>query len=102
VKRDAVPGIFERDKGAPQPAEVRMYNCKDSINLLLEFLDGEMSAEEAQHLKEHLRGCSPCVDFLRTYRATPGLCKKALAAKMPKEVSEKLTEYLRSKIKSAS
>jgi anti-sigma factor RsiW len=79
-----------------------MYNCKDSINLLLEFLDGEMSAEEAQHLKEHLRGCSPCVDFLRTYRATPGLCKKALAAKMPTEVSEKLKEYLRSKIKSAS
>jgi anti-sigma factor RsiW len=102
VKRDEASGIFERDKGAPQPAEVRMYNCKDSINLLLEFLDGEMSAEEAQHVKEHLRGCSPCLDFLRTYRATPGLCKKALAAKMPKEVSEKLTEYLRSKIKSAS
>jgi anti-sigma factor RsiW len=79
-----------------------MYNCKDSINLLLELLDGELPADEAQHLKEHLRGCSPCVDFLRTYRATPGLCKKALAAKMPQEVSEKLTEYLRSKIKSAS
>ncbi len=102
MKRDAALGIFDRDTGAPQPAEVRMYNCKDSINLLLEFLDGDMSAEEAQHLKEHLRGCSPCVDFLRTYRATPGLCKKAMAAKMPKEVSEKLTEYLRSKIKSAS
>jgi anti-sigma factor RsiW len=102
VKRDAALGIFDKEQGAPQPAEVRMYNCKDSINLLLEFLDGEMSADEAQHLKEHLRGCSPCVDFLRTYRATPGLCKKALAAKMPKEVSEKLTDYLRSKIKSAS
>ncbi len=102
MKRDAALGIFDKEQGAPQPAEVRMYNCKDSINLLLEFLDGEMSADEAQHLKEHLRGCSPCVDFLRTYRATPGLCKKALAAKMPKEVSEKLTDYLRSKIKSAS
>ncbi|WP_223753708.1 zf-HC2 domain-containing protein [Myxococcus sp. RHSTA-1-4] len=102
MKRDGALGIFDKDEGAPQSAEVRMYNCKDSINLLLEFLDGEMSPEEAQHLKEHLRGCSPCVDFLRTYRATPGLCKKALAAKMPKEVSEKLTEYLRSKIKSAS
>ncbi|ABF85868.1 conserved domain protein [Myxococcus xanthus DK 1622] len=79
-----------------------MYNCKDSINLLLQFLDGEMSPEDTQHLREHLRGCSPCVDFLRTYRATPGLCKKALVAKMPKEVSEKLTEFLRSKIKSAS
>ncbi|GHG94303.1 zf-HC2 domain-containing protein [Comamonas sp. JC664] len=102
MKRDRALGIIERDEGATQPAEVRMYNCKDSINLLLEYLDGEMSPEDAQHLREHLRGCSPCVEFLRTYRATPGLCKKALVAKMPKEVSQKLTEFLRSKIKSAS
>ncbi|SET76533.1 anti-sigma factor family protein [Stigmatella erecta] len=79
-----------------------MYTCKDSINLLMNFLDGELSQEETQHLREHLQGCSPCVDFLRTYRATPGLCKRALAARMPQEVSAKLTEYLRSKIKSAS
>jgi len=78
-----------------------MYNCKDSINLLQDFLDGELSPEDAQHLKEHLQGCAPCVDFLRTYRATPGLCKKALAKKMPQEMSSKLTEFLRSKIKSA-
>jgi anti-sigma factor RsiW len=79
-----------------------MYTCKDSINLLMNFLDGELSQEETQHLREHLQGCSPCVDFLRTYRATPGLCKRAMAARMPQEVSEKLTEYLRAKIKSAS
>jgi hypothetical protein len=42
------------------------------------------------------------VDFLRTYRATPGLCKRALAERMPQELSSKLTDFLRSKIKSAS
>jgi anti-sigma factor (TIGR02949 family) len=79
-----------------------MYTCKDSISLLLDFLDGELTPEDAQHLREHLQGCSPCVDFLRTYRATPGLCKRAMAQKMPQEMSSKLTEFLRSKIKSAS
>jgi anti-sigma factor RsiW len=79
-----------------------MYTCQDSINLLLDLLDGELSQEDARHLKEHLAGCAPCVDFLRTYRATPGLCKRALAQQMPPEVSEKLTEFLRKKIKSAS
>lgn len=79
-----------------------MYTCKDTINLLLDFLDGEVPPEEAQHLREHLSGCAPCVEFLRTYRATPGLCRRALAKQMPAEVSEKLTEYLRSRIKSAS
>jgi anti-sigma factor RsiW len=79
-----------------------MYTCKDSITLLLDYLDGELTPEDTQHLREHLQGCSPCVDFLRTYRATPGLCKRALAQKMPQEMSTKLTDFLRSKIKSAS
>jgi anti-sigma factor (TIGR02949 family) len=79
-----------------------MYTCKDSISLLQEFLDGELTPEDTQHLREHLQGCAPCVDFLRTYRATPGLCKRAMAQKMPQEMSSKLTDFLRSKIKSAS
>lgn len=103
MKRDGGLGIFGvGNEGVPQPAEVRMYTCKDSINLLLEYLDKEMSEEERKHLESHLSGCSPCEDFLRTYRATPGMCKKALAARMPQEVASKLKDFLRSKIKSAS
>jgi anti-sigma factor RsiW len=68
----------------------------------MDYLDGELTPEDTQHLREHLRGCAPCVDFLRTYRATPGVCKRAMAQRMPQEVAEKLTEFLRSKIKSAS
>ena len=79
-----------------------MYTCKDAINLLLDFLDGEIPPEDAKHLREHLSGCAPCIDFLRTYKATPGLCRRALAQQMPQEVSARLTEYLRSRIKSAS
>jgi len=76
-----------------------MFSCKDSVNLLMDFLDGEMAPEDEAHLKEHLSGCPPCVDFMRTYRATPGLCKRALARKMPSEMSDKLTQFLRAKIK---
>lgn len=76
-----------------------MFSCKDSVNLLMDFLDGEMSPEDEAHLQEHLSGCPPCMDFLKTYRATPGLCKRALAKQMPQELSNKLTEFLRAKIK---
>lgn len=79
-----------------------MYNCKDSINLLQDYLDGELSPDDAQHLKEHLQGCAPCVDFLRTYRATPGLCRRALEQRMPQEVAQRLTEFLRSKCKKSA
>ena len=76
-----------------------MYSCKYSIHVLLDYLDGEMSAEEQRRLEEHLAECPPCVEFVRSYRATPGLCRKALAAKMPEELSRKLTEFLRERIK---
>lgn len=76
-----------------------MFSCKDSIHYLLDFLDGEIAAEDEKHLEEHLAGCPPCVEFVRTYRATPGLCKRALAKKMPEELSKKLSEFLRQRMR---
>jgi anti-sigma factor (TIGR02949 family) len=76
-----------------------MFTCKESIELLLSFLDGEMPQAEASQLEEHLQACPPCVDFLRTYRATPTLCKRALAREMPQELADRLTDFLRQKCK---
>lgn len=75
-----------------------MFNCKDSIEYLLEYLDGTLPDTEARQLYEHLTGCSPCADFLRTYRATPKLCKRALAKAMPEEMAQKLSGFLRAKL----
>lgn len=75
-----------------------MFNCKDSIDFLRHYLDGDMPEDEARQLQEHLRGCSPCVDFLRTYRATPKLCKRALAKAMPDEMAAKMRDFLRAKM----
>ena len=72
--------------------------CKDSVELLLEYLDGELNGERRARLEEHLGGCSPCEDFMKSYQATPALCRKAMAREMPREVSEKLTDFLRAEI----
>ncbi len=75
-----------------------MKCCKDSIHSLLDFLDGALGEEEHKALEEHLNGCPPCVDFVRTYRETTGLCRKALAAKMPEELAGKVKEFLRARL----
>jgi hypothetical protein len=72
-----------------------MFTCKDSIDVLMDFLDGTMPEEQVRHLEEHLSGCPPCLDFLKTYQATPGICRKAMKAQMPKEMAGKLTDFLR-------
>lgn len=76
-----------------------MFTCKESVDLLLQFLDGDMPEEEAARLEQHLEACPPCVDFLRTYRATPTLCKRALSQQMPQELADRLTSFLRQNCK---
>jgi len=75
-----------------------MFNCKDSIDSLLPFLEGEMSPEDEEHLRAHLNGCPPCVEFVRSYRATSGLCRKALVKSIPPEVADRLRSFLRGKL----
>ena len=76
-----------------------MKTCKESIDALLNYLDRDMPADEAKALEDHLNGCSPCVEFVRQYRETSTICKKALAARMPTEVASKLKDFLRAKMK---
>ncbi len=73
--------------------------CKESIDLLLDFLEGELPGELRARLETHFGGCSPCEEFLKSYRATPVLCRKALAAEVPEEVASRLTDFLRAEMK---
>jgi anti-sigma factor RsiW len=76
--------------------------CKESIDLLLEYLDGELPGDLRARLEAHLGGCAPCEEFLRSYRATPTLCRRALAAEIPEEVAHRLTEFLRAEFRKTS
>lgn len=72
-----------------------MTTCQDSLELLLEYADGTLPDDVRARLEAHFSDCTPCEDYLKSYRATPGLCKKALAAKMPDGVAERLKTFLR-------
>jgi len=76
-----------------------MTTCRETIDQLLEYLDGELPPELRAHLEEHLGGCQPCGDFFASYRATMGVCKKALKTKMPDELADRLSTFLRGQIK---
>ena len=56
---------------------------------------------ERAKLEEHFHGCAPCEEFLTQYRATVGLCRKALEKRMPDAVSERLKSFLHEKLPAA-
>lgn len=73
--------------------------CKECIDLLLDYVEGELPLDIRTRLEAHMGDCEPCDHFLKTYRATPGLCRRALAAQMPEDVVKKLNDFLRTQMK---
>ena len=85
--------------GQPKSEIPEVVTCKHSISLLQEFLDGTLPPEEREALERHFKACPPCIDFVKKYKATPGVCKQALAEEMPKDMTERLKSFLHDKCK---
>jgi anti-sigma factor RsiW len=58
----------------------RTLDCRELIEFLAAYLDGELAAEERAAFESHLSLCPHCVDYLASYRKTIHLGKQALAA----------------------
>ncbi len=71
--------------------------CKEFIDFLMAYLDGELEAETARVFEEHMKLCPPCVDYLESYKVTVALGRKACAdedAEVPPEVPEGLVKAI--------
>jgi anti-sigma factor RsiW len=58
----------------------RTLSCRELIEFLAAYLDGELSTEERVRFDAHLAVCPYCVDYLASYRETIHLGKRTLAA----------------------
>jgi mycothiol system anti-sigma-R factor len=36
-------------------------DCSQALHRMMEYVDGEMTPEDTQALREHLSGCAPCL-----------------------------------------
>ncbi len=75
-------------------------NCHQIVDLLVDYLDGELAVEQEQRLEEHLENCPPCVDFIESYQKTATVCRRALTVEMPGAVKSTLFAFLRTELTS--
>ena len=68
--------------------------CKDCVDLLADYLEGELATELEKALDEHICACPPCLEFLDEYRGASKICRRALAEEMPDGLASKLHEFL--------
>ena len=71
-----------------------MITCRELVALLCDFIDGELSAEQCQHIQQHLDVCPPCVVYIETYRVTIRLSRKLPSEPIPATLAEKLKALL--------
>jgi anti-sigma factor RsiW len=69
--------------------------CRELAELLIDYLQGELEPELAEHIRRHLSGCGPCEAFVATYQITIQLTRRLPPAPMPSQLAERLQRALR-------
>ncbi len=67
--------------------------CRELVNVLIDYLEDDLTAAQRSVFEEHLSECSACVAYMKTYEETIRLGKGAFAdpdGEVPEEVPEEL------------
>ncbi len=75
-----------------------MVTCQQVIELLSDYINGDISPEDKLLLEKHFEGCRNCENFLATLRQSVNLLKEIKCEDIPAEVSLRLRSALKSKI----
>lgn len=71
-----------------------IVRCQECIDLLVDYLEGDLPPERARALDIHLELCPPCVAFVRTYKGTVDVARNLPVDEIPPELTQRLLEFL--------
>jgi len=69
--------------------------CASGVDLLMDYLEGVLSADLRMALDAHVAGCPRCVAFIASYRETPRILREATAIALPADLQASLQAFLR-------
>jgi anti-sigma factor RsiW len=71
-------------------------NCREVVELLIDFVSGDLPPDRHLRLEQHLKLCPPCLAYLQTYRLTIQLTHQLPRhGPPPQPVAERLYASLR-------
>jgi len=77
------------------------HDCSKFLELLSDYIDGEMSPESRARLEQHMVDCPPCDEFLKEFRNSVKLTRQIRCEQIPLEMKQRLHAFLAGKIKPA-
>jgi anti-sigma factor RsiW len=88
---------MEKDEKTTRVFSCKGMECKEMLEKLSEYIDGELDPKLCQDLEKHMADCNPCLIFVNTLKKTISLFKYASSEPLPKEVHLRLHDYLKKK-----
>ena len=73
--------------------------CVNGVDLLMDYMEHEVSAQVRAMLEAHVAGCPRCAAFIASYRATPRVLRRATSRPLPAAAKDALWSRLRSRAK---
>ncbi|MFH0872766.1 MAG: zf-HC2 domain-containing protein [bacterium] len=74
-------------------------HCKDLLEAISDYVDGELDESLCADIEEHLKNCEPCRVVIDTTRKTITLFKENLPYEIPQPVQDRLQRVLRERWK---
>ncbi len=73
-----------------------VFKCKDCFDLLMDYLEENLDSETQKKLDQHFNACSPCLDFLESYRDCSKMAQQLRdqQVEIPKELENRLKTFL--------
>ena len=68
--------------------------CQELLDLLVDYLDGNETAEMRRELMEHVTSCGQCARLLYSLRRVVGTCRCEASAEVPVHVHRQLWQVL--------
>lgn len=69
--------------------------CASGVDLLMDYLEGELPAGARSAIQSHVAGCPRCVAFIESYEATPRILRDATLATIPADLQSSLLAAVR-------
>ncbi len=64
-------------------------DCRELLERLSRYVDGELTGRERAALMAHLRRCPCCEQFAESLRRTVQVCQQAGKTRLPRDVRER-------------
>ncbi len=68
---------MEKDEKNTQVFACKGMECKEMLEKLSEYIDGDLDPKLCEDLEKHMTDCNPCLIFVNTLKKTISLFKYA-------------------------